>query len=84
MIFMHCRDAAILQKSIGWMKMIVRSYPKEAEYIDTYANLLYKTGKRKEAMLWEQKALLLSPGAGDILANYAKMKKGEATWTYDL
>jgi len=46
--------------------------------MDTYANILYKMGKKDEALAWEQKALA---GAGDydrdnIEANLEKMKKG--------
>ena len=53
-------------------------------FIDTYANLLYKTGKKKLAVQWEEKALKLVKEKNEDTVGYAetleKMKKGEKTW----
>ena len=51
-------------------------------YIDTYANLLYKLGKKDEAITWEQKALDLAPEGEkkSYEETLDKMKKGEKTW----
>ena len=53
-------------------------------FIDTYANLLYKTGKKDLAVEWEQKALNILKQNNEDYAGYQetldKMKKGEKTW----
>jgi hypothetical protein len=51
--------------------------------MDTYANILYKMGKKDDAITWEQKAADLSASADEkagYQATIDKMKKGEKTW----
>ena len=49
--------------------------------IDTYANLLYKAGRHREALEWEEKAVRLSTGRDkEITDNLGAMKAGQATW----
>lgn len=48
--------------------------------LDTYANLLYKLGRKDEALQWEEKALLLAPKHEELLKNYEKMQKNIPTW----
>lgn len=78
-LFRHSNDTAVLGKAIRWMEVIVTSDPENGEFLDTYANLLYKTGRSEEALRLEQKALDLAQDK-DIQENYAKMKRGESTW----
>ncbi len=54
--------------------------PGDSHSIDTYANLLYKLGRKDDAINWEQKALSLSPGDPDFTTALSKMKRGEPTW----
>ena len=65
---------------LDWSKRLKES--NEPAFLDTYANILYKMGKKTEALAWEQKALNLS--SGDERAGYQatldKMRKGERTW----
>ena len=56
-IFMHGTDEKTLEKAINWAKAIVGDNPGEPDYIDTYANLLYKAGQKKEAIKWEEQAV---------------------------
>lgn len=50
--------------------------------IDTYANLLYKLGKKQEALEWEERAEQLSQGRDqDIAGHLKKMKAGQPTWS---
>jgi len=51
---------ADLKEALNWSK---RSIEKEENpnYIDTYANLLFKLGKKDEAIAWEEKALNAVP-----------------------
>lgn len=90
-IFTHSEDAGILKKAIGWMETIVKSSPKNYNWLDTYANLLYKTGKVDEAIHVEKKALEAIKGADKRISTYqrdlnqmnvtlAKMKEGQPTW----
>ena len=81
-VFQNCSDTACLQNALEWSK---RSFEKEPNpaYMDTYANILYRLGRKDEAIQWEQKAL-------DLIANETdkkgyqqtldKMKAGEKTW----
>lgn len=49
--------------------------------IDTYANLLYKGGKTKKAIEWQQKALAYTKGLNkEFKMNLENMKKGIPTW----
>jgi predicted NodU family carbamoyl transferase len=65
---------------LEWSKQLKDG--KEPGFMDTYANILYKLGKKDDAIALEEKAMGLAP-AGDR-ANYQstidKMKKGEKTW----
>lgn len=47
--------------------------------IDTYANLLYKLGKKEEAMKWEKKALEVEYNK-DFTETLKKMERDEKTW----
>jgi hypothetical protein len=65
---------------LDWSKRLKDN--KDAGLIDTYANILYKLGKKDDAIALETKAMGL---AGDsdkasFLETIDKMKKGEKTW----
>ncbi|ACU60661.1 glycoside hydrolase family 2 [Chitinophaga pinensis] len=53
---------------------------EQTNLLDTHANLLYKLGKKQEALHWEEKALTASNGDAEIQNNYEKMKRDEPTW----
>ena len=57
-------------------------YPHAPFFMDTYANILYKMGKKDDAIAWEQKAIeAAGPQAKYQYENMlAKMQKGEKTW----
>jgi hypothetical protein len=55
--------------------------------MDTYANLLYKQGRRSEAISWEKKAIELLQNEvhfvdyrKDFESTIEKMKRGVPTW----
>jgi hypothetical protein len=50
--------------------------------MDTYANLLYKSGKKDEAIAQESKAIELGDTIGKRIfqATLKKMKSGVKTW----
>jgi thioredoxin-related protein len=85
-VFLHSNDPLALQKAIRWMEDVIKKDSTASYCIDTYANLLYKTGKVKRALLWEQKALQIAretnnvKNATEYEETINKMKKGEITW----
>jgi thioredoxin-related protein len=82
-VFENCNDAACVASALEWSKQSFADNQSH-QYMDTYANLLYKAGKKQEAITWETKAMTLAKEAkedtGDYEANLDKMKKGEKTW----
>ncbi|MES2646290.1 MAG: thioredoxin fold domain-containing protein [Bacteroidota bacterium] len=82
-IFENCNDLACINQAISWSKKSV-DLTNNPMFIDTYANLLYKTGKKDVAIQWEEKALTILKEKNQDLTGYQetieKMKKGEKTW----
>lgn len=82
-IFTHSSDKKQLEAATNWSKASVTLSEKDPnlnQYIDTYANLLYKTGNKTAAIAQEEKALQLSTSEqdkGSMAATLEKMKKGE-------
>lgn len=80
-IFENVNDPVVLADAIEWSK---RSFASKENpmYMDTYANLLYKVGKKEEAITWEQKAMDMVSDAekSDYETTLTKMKKSEKTW----
>ncbi|WP_205514047.1 thioredoxin family protein [Longitalea arenae] len=78
--FEKCSDMTCVSKILELSSQLKSS--TEPAFLDTYANLLYKTGKIEEAMVWQQKAVDASrenerPAYQTTLD---KMKKGQKTW----
>ncbi|CAL1519753.1 thioredoxin family protein [Chitinophaga sp. MM2321] len=59
-MFLHSNDMVVLRKGVNWMEIIVKATPNDGPNIDTYANLLYKIGRTKEALYWEERALKIA------------------------
>lgn len=91
-VFRGSSDIKILEKALLWSKKSFISQSKvEPGYIDTYANILYKVGRKREALQWELKAqkIAIEQGADkswgqDVID---KMNKGEknlviSKWKY--
>jgi thioredoxin-related protein len=86
--FEHGTNRRELLKAAKWMREIVDSRNDPIE-IDTYANLLYKAGQRKQAIAWQEKAVQLEneraarssyPPNSSLQDNLNKMRKNEPTW----
>lgn len=84
-IFEHINDS----KTLAFACNVVMRYAIEEWYEndpvawDTYANLLYKTGKRDQAIEWEEKAVKMKIGQSDeklYTDALDKMKRGLPTW----
>jgi thioredoxin-related protein len=85
-IFLNSNDRFQLKSAAKWMQNVCMKHPDWLPCMDTYANLLYKLGKSKEALNCEEKALrnaILVDDANNIKAfkNIIKaMKSGIRTW----
>jgi len=78
-IFLYSNDKEELNIALSWSSRAVMISPI-AYIIDTYANLLYKLNRQKEAVQWEEVAVKVNPDNVDIQKNLEQMKKGEPTW----
>jgi len=77
-IFLTHNDINLLDQAVQWMyKSMKDPLP---EYIDTYANLLYKLGKKEEAIMWQEKVVAEKGKDSEFQTTLDQMKKGEPTW----
>jgi thioredoxin-related protein len=58
-IFKHLNRKQILSKGVQMMEMVISLESTRQSYVDTYANLLYKLGKKNKAIEWQRKAVQL-------------------------
>lgn len=80
-IFENVNDTSVLNSAIAVMKYNIENFDKrDAEAFDTYANLLYKTGRTKEALEWELMACQISNNEKIFTDTYQKMLRNESTW----
>lgn len=82
-VFENCEDAECVASAMAWSKRSVEdTKSKEPAFLDTYANLLYKMGKKEEAIAMQKQAIALVPAAEKATyeATLDKMQKGEKTW----
>jgi thioredoxin-related protein len=78
-IFTYSHNKEELNKALLWSSRAVMMDPT-ANWMDTYANLLYKLGQDELAIKWEEIASKLAPNYKDIQIAMEKMKKKEPTW----
>ena len=80
-IFENCKDMTCVKEALSWSKRSFEGNNKPM-FIDTYANILYKLGRKDEAIDWQTKAVALV--GEEEKKHYSetldKMKKGEKTW----
>jgi tetratricopeptide (TPR) repeat protein len=82
-IFENFADRGVLKKAANWSLEAVQRGENEPMYVDTHANVLYRLGKTKDAIEWEEKAFSLAtnePAKKEFQITIDKMKKGEPTW----
>ena len=85
-IFLHSENKQQLATSIRWMSIVIDKSPKVFEYVDTYADILYKCGNLQEALIWEQRALTLATARKNefyikfFTTGIQKMKNHEKIW----
>jgi hypothetical protein len=84
--FLHCNDPKQLDKVVYWMKELVHKAPHDPDYLDTYACVLYKDGKKEQAIEIEKKALQASIQNKDrknttlFNGTIEEMQKGQKIW----
>lgn len=78
-IFENVSDTNLLKTALIWSRYSLDDDIQAGKY-DTYANLLHKIGRQKEAIQWEQKAVNMHPGPTVYQETLEKMKRGEKTW----
>jgi thioredoxin-related protein len=85
-ILPHSTDAYSLDKGIAYMETILKAKPEDSGSIDTYANILYKRGRKNEAIQYEQKALKIATQKNNLeymqifRETIKKMQEGQLTW----
>ena len=84
-VFKYSNSINQLKKALTWINKSVSmrgtvSNGFLASYLDTQANLLYKLGKKKEALAVEQRSAGLDPSDKVIQENFYKMQNGLPTW----
>ncbi|NII27766.1 DUF255 domain-containing protein [Pseudoflavitalea sp. X16] len=91
--FLRINDQGVLERAANHMEKAVKARPDFQAY-DTYANLLYKAGKKTEAIYWEERALGLvkekqitdqgnryfAAKVNNFAAVLSKMRSDKPTW----
>ena len=85
-VFLKVSDKKALQDALKWSKRSRELSPDNSGYLDTYANLLYKLGRKEEAITCEKEALAYDAKAkkepnSTMVDVLRKMIAGEKTWT---
>jgi thiol-disulfide isomerase/thioredoxin len=79
-IFINCGDKMSLESALAWSKSTLTDARDNSAWLDTYANLLYKLGRREQALIWQQQALKNNPEDPEYKGHYQQMLKNEKTW----
>jgi hypothetical protein len=79
-IFQHVSDQSTLRFAAKVAKVNFIKYDTTPEAADTYANILYKIGKTKEAIIWQEKAAKMSNYGKSYVEALDKMRAGIPTW----
>jgi len=79
-VFEHCTDVRVLQTAVAATTFSLEKRSDDPNLIDTHANLLYKLGRKEEAIQWEQKAIDHSNEQKLYIETLNKMQKNLPTW----
>jgi thioredoxin-related protein len=64
-LYQNSDDAVALSSAAGWMEQVVERHPENYAYIDTYAAVLYKTGRPGEAKPVAEEAIAVGKAADE-------------------
>jgi hypothetical protein len=80
-VFEHVSDTLVIHSAINVMQKNINEQERyNPASIDTYACLLYKAGRKEEALKWEELATRLSSNSPEFVTTLEKMKAGEKIW----
>jgi thiol-disulfide isomerase/thioredoxin len=84
-VFETVSDATALQDALRWSDRSLQFAPKNVSFMDTKANILYKLGRKEEAIAVEKLAISYLPSnevsqAKEFEETVRKMEAGEKTW----
>ncbi|ATP56261.1 glycoside hydrolase family 2 [Pedobacter ginsengisoli] len=81
-VFLYITDPKVLDIAVKTTQYNVETFAKnDPNGIDTYANLLYKAGRKEEAIEWEEKAVKLSKDEKVFVEILEKMRADKPTWS---
>jgi hypothetical protein len=73
MMYQISEDESQLQLAESWVSKGVLRAPENSAIIDTYAHLLFKNGKKDEAKIQAEKAILIGEKAGADVSGTKKL-----------
>jgi len=80
-IFLYDPDKKEIKEALQWIVEVNKKQDHpNPNTLDTQAALLYKLGRKEEALIIEKQAITLDPKNKDIQDDYSKMQSGEITW----
>ena len=85
-VFKHSNDSIVLSKGLIYIETILKTNPNRTSWLDTYANVLYKLGRKDEAISYEKKAITIAQknnnksGIIEYTDMLNKMLLNEPTW----
>jgi len=82
-IFQNYSDETVLKEALTWSEKTVQLNPTSYMYLDTNANILYKLGRKEEAIALQKRAVASYTGSPDYASfsnTLKKMEAGEKTW----
>jgi thiol-disulfide isomerase/thioredoxin len=81
-VFENCKDMSCVTEALEWSKKSFKD-KENPMFMDTYANILHKMGRTKEAIEVQEKAVAMTTDEAskkELQETLDKMKKGEKTW----
>ena len=57
-------DTHVLNEALKWMDFVIKNNKEDPNYLDTQARVLYKLGRKKEALMTSKKAVKILKKAG--------------------
>jgi len=84
-VFRYSNNKQDLEKALVWSdRVILMGKACDGNELDTKANILYKLGRKEEALALESTAIALDPKDERLIVGFEKMKSGEPTWVINL
>lgn len=74
-IFENSSKITDLEIALSWQEKVIKNDSLNPNAFDTYANILHKLGRTKEAIKWEEKAVEMDPNSPGKKGALEKMKR---------